>query len=484
MRDADFVRSLGNWREGAGPAYRRLADAVQRAIETHQIAAGGRVPAERALAKLLGVSRTTVVAAYERLRQELWLESRQGSGTRARRPDGSASVASAPRALFSHRVYRVLSEPHPGTIEFLGAHLSGPGFLEKTVWAGVEAARNWKREPGYFPLGLPELRRAIALHLTRGRLPTSEDQVLVTSGAQQAIALAASLWLRRGDPVVIEDPTYLGGIDIFHAIGAKLLTVPVERDGVSLDAVREAIRKGSPRLLYLMPTYQNPTGAVLPEKERRKLARLSEELQIPIVEDDTLIDLSLKGEPPPPLAAFSPSAPILTIGSLSKLFWGGLRIGWIRASEPIISQLAPIKTLADLGSSVLSQAVAIELFRNVEQIRQTRRRELSERLDCLSRELAKRLPSWSYERPMGGLSLWVRLPQGSALEFSRVSLRYGVSVLPGNLASPEGHYGDYLRVPFVLDPEVMTEGVARLARAWEAYAPVSGQERGRVGVLV
>ena len=486
MREQDFLRSLGGWREGAGPAYVRLADAVRAAIEAGEVPPGAKIPAERTLAHMLAVSRTTVVAAYEKLRHDGWLESRQGSGTRARRP-GSASPALAHEggAAAAHRIYRVLAEPHAGMVEFLAAHLPGAGVLTDAILrAASESAQDWTREPGYYPLGLPELRRVVARYLTRSGLPSTEEQVLITSGAQQAIALAASLLIRRGDAVVLEDPTYLGAVDVFQSLGAKVVPVRVGREGVDFPLLMEVLRRGAPRFVYLMPTYQNPTGTLMPERQRRQLAKISEQMQIPILEDNTLAELSISAEPPPPIGAFSTKAPILTVGSLSKLFWGGLRVGWIRAAEPIVARLAPVKTMSDLGSSVLSQTAALTLFKDVDRIRAMRRRECVERMQELAGELKKRLPSWTWDPPAGGLALWIKLPYGNAPEFARVAHRHGVSVLPGNFASPEGRFADRLRLPFVLDTETMKEGVARLSRAWVAYAPASKAEKRRVGVLV
>jgi DNA-binding transcriptional MocR family regulator len=192
--------------------------------------------------------------------------------------------------------------------------------------------------------------------------------------------------------------------------------------------------------------------------------------------------LPLQGDPPPPLAALEPSAPILTVGSLSKLFWGGLRVGWIRASEAILSRIARRKIMADLGGSLLSQLAATRLLANVAKIREIRRRELREKLDCLTRLLRRHLPEWSWSPPAGGLSLWVRLPRGNSDEFAQVALRHGVSVVPGSLTSPEGGLSDHLRLPFVLEKGPMEEGVLRLARAWSAYA--GGRRSERLDVLV
>src|SRR5262249_44251430 len=161
-------------------------------------------------------------------------------------------------------------------------------------------------------------------------------------------------------------------------------------------------------LVYLMPTFQNPTGVVAPESHRRELARLATERGIPILEDDALANLDLGVRPPPPISSYAPAAPILSAGSLSKLLWAGLRVGWIRAPEPLISQLARRKALGDLGNSVVSQAVAARLLPRAEEIRDSRRRQILERLEVMEERMARLLPEWSWRRPGGGLSLWVR----------------------------------------------------------------------------
>jgi DNA-binding transcriptional MocR family regulator len=487
MTIAAFLSSLGRWTEAPGPVYRRLAQAIRGAVERGEIRAGERLPSERVLAERLAVSRTTVVSAYEDLRRDRVIESRQGSGTRV------AGEPSRPPALMlredpagsfrRHPVWRSLTEGPGGTIEFLGAHLPAPDILAReAARIDEKSLRELSRGPGYLPMGLPALRQAIARHLASSGLPTTEDQVLVTHGAQQAIGLAATLLCDRGDAVLIEDPTYLGSIDIFSGRGARLVTTPVGGDAAWVARLRETIVRTAPRLVYLMPTFQNPTGAVMPEACRKQLARLSREMQVPIVEDNTLADLSLAGRPPAPIAAFDPAAPILTVGSLSKLFWGGLRIGWIRASEEILQRITRLKIMADLGGSVIGQLVAVRLLAEAERVRAIRRREMRERLDRLTKLLSRHLPDWSWEEPAGGLSLWVRLPRGDASAYAQAALRHGVAVVPGALASPTGGCADRLRIPYVLDAAPMKEGVERLARAWESYA--GAEKRRSAGVLV
>lgn len=479
--ELEFVHALGGWSQGSGPVYLRLANEARSAILRGDVPAGSRVPAERNLARLLAVSRTTVVSAYEILRQEGWLESRRGSGTRVRTGPRRASGPAPeepPPSFRRHPVYRSLIEGSGGTtIEFLGAHLPGTGAIPgelKTLSAGLSRLA---RDHGYLPAGLPELRRAIAALLTARGLPAKADEILITSGAQQAIGLVASLFLQRGDAVALESPTYLGAMDICTNAGAHLVPLPVGDGGLRPEALREVVTRTSPRLVYLVPTFHNPTGALMPEATRREIARIADQTEVPIVEDDTLADLTLGADPPPPIAAFSRGGPVITVGSLSKVLWGGLRIGWIRAPEPILARLTRLKILTDLGCSVLSQLAAVELLGRLDAIRRERRREVRTKYRRLAALLGRYLPSWSWAPPEGGLSLWVRLPHGDATGFAQAALRHGVAVVPGPLASPDSGGADRLRLPFVHDSETMTEGVKRLARAWRAYAPERRAER-------
>jgi DNA-binding transcriptional MocR family regulator len=199
------------------------------------------------------------------------------------------------------------------------------------------------------------------------------------------------------------------------------------------------------------------------------VAQLAADTGTPVLEDLTLADLDLDAPPPPPIAAAAPGAPVLTVGSTSKLIWAGLRIGWVRAEAPVIARLARFKVLSDLGSSVPAQVLAARLLRRAGPIREARRREARALLDTLEHELASAFPDWTWSRPAGGLCLWVRLPRGNAEELARLALRQGVAIVPGPTCSPRDAWESYLRMPFVLPGDAMREGIARLARAWAAY---------------
>jgi DNA-binding transcriptional MocR family regulator len=211
---------------------------------------------------------------------------------------------------------------------------------------------------------------------------------------------------------------------------------------------------------------------------------LAEEHQIPVIEDLALADLSLSAEPPPPIAAYSRHAPIVTVGSMSKLFWGGLRTGWIRGPVEIVQRIARFKAVTDLGCPLISQALSARLLARVDELRRQRRRDSQNRLKHLTRLLRQHLPTWRWETPQGGLLLWIRLPLGTADGFVKTALRHGVSIVPGSANSPDGRFSEYVRLPFVLEGKELEEGIRRLTRAWKNYLQIRARSDARIGVIV
>jgi DNA-binding transcriptional MocR family regulator len=480
----DVVPLFREWESGTGPMYTRLAAAMRSAIERGELLRGTRLPPERPLADALEVSRTTVVLAYQRLRDEGLVESRQGSGTWVRRRVGGASPPSRleeqHRSFLTDSVTRAAAFETEGTIGFMGACLPGASVPLDEEWRAAEAdVAELAGGVGYSPQGLLPLRRAIAADFERRGVPTSADEILVTTGAQQAIDIVSRLLVARGESVVLEDPTYLGAIDALSLTGAELVPVPAGATGV---AIRQAVEQASASLAYLVPTFQNPTGGVMAESDRREVARLAEERGVAVLEDESLSDLSFGPEPPPPIAHFAPRAPVLTVGSMSKLFWGGLRVGWVRAPRPLLPRLLRIKVVSDLSGSALSQALAARLLARREEVVRRRRQESKRRYRRLAELLRAALPEWSWTEPSGGLTLWARLPAPSAFELARVAPRHGVSIVPGPVHSPSHGHADRVRLPFVLEDELLAEGIARLARAWQACGHPAPDRR--LGVIV
>lgn len=475
LNAARLVRLLAGWATDVGPLYRQLSDSLRELIRLGELPVGARLPSERSLAPALLVSRTTVVSAYRTLRNEGLLGSRQGSGTWVRRSgieeeDGSAD----PGAVLpgTDRLPSFL-RGSVSTIDFSSAAMRGlPLVIDEAGSVGAEDLAPYVNGHGYMPQGLPSLRRAIAQWLASVGMHTSEEQILVTSGAQQALQLLTAAYVEPGSRVVLEDPTFRGALAAFTSAGARVCAVPSDEHGVLAEELLAAITREETRLVYLLPTAHNPTGSVLSEKRRRRIARLAEESATVVVDDEAVADTVFAGTVPPPIAAYGSGEHVITVGSLSKVFWGGLRVGWVHAAPPVIRRLARAKGLADFGTSIPSQIAATRLLARIDEARALRREQLRQGLRELTSALAEWLPSWSWQEPQGGGSLWVRLPHGNATTFAQVAMRHGVTIAPGPVFSADRHFQDHLRLPYVDSPRVITAAVGRLSRAWEDYVRI------------
>ena len=462
---------LGMWSDGPGPLHRKLSDALRRAMDEGRLATGERLPSERDLATRLAVSRSTVVAAYDALRSAGLLESRQGSGTRVARRAIGRSAVSSPFTVSP--VYRTLIDARDDVISLACATFPAhPRVAEAAAEAVADDGDKLLGHNGYLPAGLPALREALAARHTALGTPTTPDQILVTTGAQQAVNLAAQLLVRPGDEVVIENPSFSGTMDIVRSQGARLAVVPVDDDGVDAHGVARAVVHGNPAAIYLMPSFHNPTGALLAANRRRDLAELVADHGVPLIEDNALENAPLDDDRLPPIAAYAPpDAPVLTAGSFSKAAWGGLRVGWLRGPVPIITRLTELKAMSDLGSPLFDQAIAARIVPHLDDMRVDHRDILNRNLALVSEMLRDLLPDWRWRRPKGGPSLWVELPSGNASAYTQVALRFGVEVIPGDQMSPTGGDLRKLRLPYTAEPPVLTETIRRLAQAWQAYSP-------------
>jgi DNA-binding transcriptional MocR family regulator len=468
---------LNGWDDAGGPLYTTLADRLADLVAMGELPPGARLPSERALAAALGVSRGTVVAAYDRLRADGLAETRHGSGTVVR---AEASPVTGPReshvaaALASQGIWSGMLTGDDDTIDMRGAYWMGADDLPSDAFAldrGADAAELLAGH-GYRPLGIPGLRAAIARRLSAAGLATEPEQVLVTSGAQQAITLVAELLVGPEDPVVLEELTFPGAIDAFVARQARVRTARLTPHGVDVGHLARVVADADPRVVYLVADCHNPTGTVLPAIARRRIAELTTRWSGVVVDDRTLSGMSLDGSGfPPPIGAFAddPAARIVTIGSMSKAFWGGLRVGWIRAPQRMLSRLARLKTADDLGTAAVSQLAAQRLIDRADEILPRRHAATVERFEVLTDALRRRLPEWEWTDPAGGLCLWVRLPGADSLTFATMAARHGVGVAPGPVSAPAGGWRDHLRLPFGQPPHVLGEAVDRLADAWDDY---------------
>jgi DNA-binding transcriptional MocR family regulator len=287
-----------------------------------------------------------------------------------------------------------------------------------------------------------------------------------------------------GEAAAIESPTYQGAIDAFANVGARLVPVAVDDAGLDPDLLSEIIARARPRVLYLQPTFHNPTGLVMSVDRRRAVAQMCADAGVVVVEDYTAGDLALRrasetadggsATAVPSIAHFMGSAPSIIVGSTSKLFWCGLRVGWIRTDEAMVMRLVRAKITADLGTSLLSQIVTLKLMSYYDQMKRVRMTQLTPRAELTAAMLGQLLPEWEWAMPKGGVTFWVRLPGGDGTEFARTAMRHGVFVLPGDAASPAKSHGSWIRLTFAADPPNLERGLRRLAQAWAMYKPQVG----------
>jgi DNA-binding transcriptional MocR family regulator len=303
---------LGRWSSGSGPLYKRLADAVRTAVARGDIPVDSRLPADRVLARSLNVSRSTVVSAYDLLYAEGLLVRKRGSGTWvAPRSAAAARRAHLGNVWVPQAALRTIVD-NPGdvipftasTVDRVPASLPADAF--RVSFEEIVA------NPPYFevPEGLPLLRAEIASRYEERGLATSPDQIVVTAGAQQGIMLAAAAHLAPGDLAVIESPTFPGAIDALGLTGARLRGIAVGRDGADVPSIERTVVQGHVGLVYLISNFQNPTGGVMPSTRRAELAQIVSSWHVPVVDDESLLDLSLGPRPPPPLASFAPHAAV------------------------------------------------------------------------------------------------------------------------------------------------------------------------------
>ncbi len=446
------------------PAYAGLAEALRLLIGDGRIGLSVRLPSERDLTERLGVSRTTVTRAYAALRESGFAEARQGAGTFTRVPGGRARAHD--RALL----------PRPGdhdAIDLNCAAASAPPGLAAAYADAAAQLPAYFGGHGYFPAGLPQLQAAIADSYENRGLPTTPEQIMVTPGALSATAIVAQAFTGPRDRVLVESPVYPNATQAIRHAGARLTPVAVDPDGWDLDLVGAAVRDVKPRMAYLIPDFQNPTGHLMTESERSTYARHLERGQVIAVVDEAHQALALDGqEMPAPFAAFAAQA--ITIGSASKSFWGGLRLGWIRTPRERMGELTRARVGLDLGAPVMEQLVLARLLADADAVVTEHRRRLREQRDRLAAALTEHLPEWSYRLPAGGLAMWCELPLALGTAVADEADRLGVIVAPGPAFAVEGGLDRFVRIPWTRSGDELEEAVRRLARAWDRVARRGG----------
>lgn len=438
------------------PAYAGLAEALALLVGDGRIGLDVRLPSERELTDALGVSRTTITRAYAALRDAGYAEARQGAGTFTRVPGGRTRVHD--KALMPW------SGDGDDTVDLTCAATTAPRGLLAAYADAVAALPAHLGGHGYFPTGLPELQAAIARTYDDRGLPTDPGQIVVTAGALAATAIAVRAVVGTGDRAVIETPVYPNASETVRTAGARLVGAAVDPDGWDVSALTAAVRQSAPTVAYLIPDFQNPTGHVMTDEQRAEAAAALRRSRTVAIVDESLQALALDGaEMPRPFASYLPDT--LTVGSASKAFWGGLRLGWIRAPHTLVDRLTRARLALDLGAPVLEQLVLSRLLEQGPALPEHLTR-LREQRDALAAALGTHLPDWRFRRPGGGLSLWCELPLPLASALAAEAETRGVPLAPGPVFSVDGGLDRFVRVPFGRPPAELEDAVRRLAEAW------------------
>ena len=323
---------------------------------------------------------------------------------------------------------------------------------------------------GYDALGVGPLREAIAARYTAAGVPTTAGQILVTSGAQHALNIVLrTLAGRSGTKVLVEHPSYPNALDAIRAAGCRPVPVampPAGQDGGAgwdIEALETALNQQKPTMAYVVPDFHNPTGRLMPDSQRRQLVRAAAASGTVLVVDETMRELNLDGAASTPLAAFGPA--VVSIGSLSKSHWAGLRTGWIRAGEPLIQRFAAARTTMDLGGPVVEQLAAAHLVNDLTGPLPDRLASLRTNRDTLLGLITRNLPAWQAERPGGGLSIWCRLPAPLSTALAVIAPDFGIRLAAGPRFGVGGAFEHYLRVPFTLAPDQLETAVLALRSA-------------------
>ncbi|MFE9958717.1 PLP-dependent aminotransferase family protein [Micromonospora sp. NPDC005299] len=460
VRGVQLARLLGQWHALPGrrrsPDYAALAAAVRGLLADGRLPLGVRLPAERDLAEALRISRTTVTAAYRELRETGHLASRRGAGSWTMLP-GTHRVAST--GLWTPLDDRDM-------IDLGVAALSAPAQLVPAARAAAEDLPRYLGGAGYHPTGIIELREAVARAYTERGLPTSPEQIMVTSGTQHALDLVLRLALSPGGGVLVESPTYPNALAALSARRARITThgLAADGDGWDADLLLGSIRQTRPKLAYVIPEFHNPTGHLMATDLRERLVGAAHAAGTDLIVDESFVDLPLDGTPlPPPVATFDRHSRVISIGGMSKPYWGGLRIGWVRASAPQVQRLAAVRVGVDMASPVLDQLVAVHLLAQGPGIVADRRVQLAAQRDALVTAMADRLPDWRVTVPRGGVTLWVELDGPISSALARAAEEVGVRLAPGPRFGLDGTLERFLRLPFTLPAADLVEAVGRLA---------------------
>ena len=475
------------------PLYIQLRDQLRALVDVGDLRPGDRIPASRELALQLGVHRTTVANAYAELESEGLIQGHVGRGTFIRSAGQPQKVTPPPPALGGNGgvrweslfadersdevLNRLTDSSHNHAVSFVMARPAEEFFPAEELRACCNAVL--RRESAQILRlgpsdGYPPLKKVLG-ELIRGEgIPAQDENLLITDGCQQALDLLCKAFLRPGDSVVLENPTFPGAIAIFASARVRCLGVPVRTSpepgqplGLDVSALEATLMANRVKLIVLTPDFQNPTGTTMPVAARRRLLEIAARHQVPVVEDHIYARLRARGEKVPSLKQLDRSNIVLQVDSFSKVAFPGLRVGWIVAPANVIERLRLVKQTTDLHTDQLSQATLAEftarglLVKHLARMRSVYGTRLTALQDALERHMPDGV-KWT--RPEGGMCLWVELPPGFDASELLIHVRErGVLFAPGRYFYLQNPQPNTLRLGFAgLDVRRIARGVATL----------------------
>jgi len=474
-------------REANKPLYLQVADQLRMQIENGELAPDTRLPASRRLARQLGVNRITVVNAYAELEAEGLVVSRVGSGTFVAAPDrpyqpdkpASAQPAANIRPWTAHQTLTEMARlsHQPGVISFAaGAPASEllpvnqfRRALNDVLRRDGAEALQYEQATGYWPL-----RDSIAVWLRRQNIPVKGDEIIITTGCQQALDMALRMLTRSGNGVLmVEDPCYLGLLDIVNSRRVSPIGIPLDEHGIQVEWLEPLIRRHRPQLIYVTPTFHNPTGATMPLERRQALLDIAARCNVPILEDTSYDALRYEGDPLPTLKSLDTADIVLQAGGFSKTLVPGLRIGYLIVPPLLHRRLIATKQTTDISTSPLNQRALYTYLQSghFDQHLRRVRQAYQERRDAMLTALARHFPADArWRTPDGGMYIWVEMPASgpAATDLYMAARNYNVAFAIGSVFSASGSFTHAMRLNFVSNsPADIEEGIRRLGKAWK-----------------
>ena len=455
----------------AEPAYRWLAARLRALVLEGRLMPETKLPGERSLATALGVSRTTITHAFDLLREDGFVESRHGSG----------SVVNLPQSASVGPLGWLAGTAGEDVIDLSTAALPASSGVMAAYEAAMGELLPHLNGMGFYGAGLPALREAVARHYRAEGVETSADQILITQGALHSFHLVLDCLCGPGDRAIVDNPTYPPVLDRLRQARVEAVPVSLTGGGWDLEDIEAAIRQTAPRCAYVIADFHNPTGADMDTEMRGDLVALARATRTHLIADETMRGLRFGGAATPPLSAFDPDGTtVIALGSMGKGFWGGLRIGWVRADARLITRLGQRRATIDVASPVLEQLAATHLLGGADAGLEARCALARAQRDHLVALLEDRLPDWRVPAPDGGLSLWIELPGPWAAEMEREAERFGVRIVAGPRfgVAAAGGFHHFVRMTYARSMPDLDEGIDRLGKAWDALAARMGSGAG------